>query len=102
MIYWNLTVNLLTRYHRTIKDILATKGRRFCTVLKFLIDIATHRLLIRTTKELESEIRFPTIKLTPTLENLRDQLTPCGWDLVLQQAEKPTTSYQWTRVSTQI
>ncbi|EFX65606.1 hypothetical protein DAPPUDRAFT_333033 [Daphnia pulex] len=65
------TTNKIERYHRTIKDILLKKGRRFSTVVKTLLDIVTQRLLTKQNKELEVEIRFPTLKIAPDQEDLR-------------------------------
>ena len=36
-----------------------------------LLDIVTQRLLTKHNKELEVEIRFPTLKIAPDLEDLR-------------------------------
>ena len=63
-----------------------------------LLDIVVTRMQDRDDKALEAEIRFPTTTLSPTLQLLRQKLTSGGFSLVLEQPEKPTTSYSYAVV----
>lgn len=64
---------------------------------KKLLDIVTQRLLTKHNNELEVEIRFPTLKIAPDLEDLRKALTPAAFDLVLEQSMKSTTWPSYAR-----